>query len=155
KSPRFINERLISVAKYYQPESPDECLQKLCQFSELPPDAEIKTLSRKEIHCLSRAIQLLCKFSAKHEGSLNLLPKITARYYSRNGSVEYYLVEHEKLLTKGEAIVSVTSHRLDAVIVHRKNGTVYLRSRPGHHLHRICFSNDELDSEVEFKNAIR
>lgn len=155
KSPRFINECLISVAKYYQPESPDECLQKLCQFSELPPDAEIKALSRKEIHCLSRAIQLLCKFSAQYEGELNMLPKITARYYSSKGCVEYYLVGYEKLLTKGEAIVSVTSHRLDAVIVHRKNGTVYLRSRPGHHLHRIRFSNDEFESEIEFKDVIR
>jgi hypothetical protein len=155
KSPRCINSRLLAVAKYYQPQAPDEFLQKLCQLSELPEEAEIKALSRKEIHRLARAIQLLCEFSAKYEGSLSLLPKITARYYSRNGSVEYYLVGLEKLLTKGEAIVSVTSHYLDAVIVHRKNGTVYLRSRPGHHLHRIRFSNDEFESEVKFENAIR
>jgi hypothetical protein len=128
KSPRFINCRLIAVARYYQPQAPDEFLQKLCHLSKLSEEADIKALSRKETHRLSRAIQLLCEFSAKHEGSLSLLPKITARYYSRNGSVEYYLVGYEKLLTKGEAIVSVESHRLDAVIVHRKNGTVYLRS---------------------------
>jgi hypothetical protein len=155
KSSKFINSRLMAIAKYYQPESPDEFLHKLCQLAELSEGAEIKALSRKEIHRLARAIQLLCEFSAKYEGSLSLLPKITARYYSRNGSVEYYLVGHEKLLTKGKAIVSVRSHHLDAVVVHRKNGTVYLRSRPGHHLHRIRFSNDEFESEVEFEDSIR
>src|ERR1700722_1851250 len=54
KSPRFINSRLVAIAKYYQPESPDEFLQKLCQFSELPEEAEIKALSRKEIQRLSK-----------------------------------------------------------------------------------------------------
>ncbi|MFN0065128.1 MAG: hypothetical protein ACKVOH_02700 [Chlamydiales bacterium] len=69
--------------------------------------------------------------------------------------VAYYLVGFETLLSKSEAISWVDEHRLDAVIVHKKNGTIYLRSRPGHHLNQIHLTNDEYGEETEFENAIR
>lgn len=152
---KFSNTSIFSIAKYYQPESPEECLQKLCQLANIPIDTTLKALSKTEFQCLIKAIQLFCEFSSAHEGILSILPKISRRYHSAKGKVEYYLVGYETLLSKSEAISWVDEHRLDAVIVHRKNGTIYLRLRPGHHLNQIHLTNEDYGEETEFENAIR
>ena len=150
---KFSNTSIFSIAKYYQPDAPEECLQSLSQLADIPKDTTLKALSKDEFQRLVKAIQLFCQFS--HKGTLSISPKIFRRYHSAKGKVEYYLVGFETLLSKSEAISWVEEHRLDAVIVHRKNGTIYLRSRPGHHLHQIHLTNDEYGEETEFENAIR
>jgi hypothetical protein len=38
--------------------------------------------------------------------------------------------------------------------VHKNNKTLYLRSRPGHHLDKIHFLSDECEPEIKFENVI-
>lgn len=156
KSPKFFNAPLLAIAQYHQPEHPEEYLERLCLASKLAPDIKLNALSPEEFRHLTKAIQTICGFSSSQEGELALLPKISARYYSSNANkVEYYLVGFDILLTKTEAITWVKSHRLDAVIVHKSDGIIYLRSRPGHHLNQIHLTDQECGPEIEFKNAVR
>ena len=84
---KFSNNSIISIAKYYQPDSPEECLQKLCQLANIPKDATLKALSKNEFQRLVKAIQILCEFSSAHEGNLSVLPKISRRYHSAKGKI--------------------------------------------------------------------
>ncbi|HEY4831832.1 MAG TPA: hypothetical protein VIH61_04655, partial [Waddliaceae bacterium] len=58
---KFSSASILSIAKYYQPESPEEYLQKLCQLADVPIDATLKALSQDEFQRLVKAIQLFCK----------------------------------------------------------------------------------------------
>jgi hypothetical protein len=150
---KFSN--LLAIAKHYYPDSPEIWLDRLCQMADLSLKSKLKDLSNNAFRRLVKTIQLLCEFSASNAGNLQILPKISARYYSRDRKVEYYLAGFEELLTKAEAILWVETHRLDAVVVHKSNGVVYLRSRPGHHLNQIRFSEEVYGEEIEFKDALR
>ncbi len=152
---KFSDGFLLAIAKYYHPGCPETWLKKLCQIADLNSESRLKDLSNDAFRRLVKAIHLLCEFSASYEGKLQILPKISARYYSRDRKVEYYLAGFEYLLTKADAISWVEMHRLDAVIVHKSNGVVYLRSRPGHHLDQIRFSEEAYGKETGFKDALR
>jgi hypothetical protein len=104
-----------------------------------------RALSAKDFDKLLKAIQKLAGFSPENEHQVALIPKITARFYSAKQKVEFYLAGYEDLLTKNQAIKWVEAHKLDAVIVHKSNGEIYLRSRPGYHFDQIRFSQDDAD----------
>jgi hypothetical protein len=146
---------LIEIAKYYQPGNPKKYLEQLCQLTEFTADITPNSLSSKDFEMLIKAIQWLAGFSPENEHQIALLPKITARFYSIKRKVEFYLAGYEDLLTKNQAIKWVETHKLDAVIVHKSNGEIYLRSRPGHHFDQIRFSQKDYGTEKEFKDAIK
>jgi len=66
-----------------------------------------------------------------------------------------YRYDDDIVLTKSQAIKWVETHKLDAVIVHKSNGEIYLRSRPGHHFDQIRFPQKDYGTEKEFKDAVK
>jgi len=146
---------LFEIAKYYAPDAPEEYVKKICILANFPKDIDFKSISGQEFEIVIKAVQCLAGFSSDQEGTITALPKIAARYHSNDGALEFYITGHEEFISKNEAIHRIETHRLDAVVVHKDNGSIYLRSRPGHHLNRIHFSHNELNTQSEFKDAIR
>src|SRR5262249_8969972 len=131
---------LLKIARHLQPDSSRECVERLCQLTSLTKETDGTQLSTEEMQRLVRAIKMLTDFSAYALQLFSLTPRIVARFLSKDRSVEFDLTSHEDCLSKDEAETQITSHRLDAVIVHKADGSVYLRSRPGHHRNQIRFS---------------
>ena len=144
---------LTAIAKYYESLPGKVFLNELCEATKLQPSTKIKSLSNERFQLLVKSIVKLCNSSC--EGSFALLPKISARYYAEKPEfIELYLTDTQNVLSKEESIQWIESHRLDAVIVHKNNGTLYLRSRPGHHLDKIHFLNNECEPELKIENAL-
>lgn len=154
-STKYCDLPLIEIAKYYTPNNPTEFFNQLCAITGFSSDIKPRALSAKDFGKLLKAIQKLAGFSPENEHQLVPLPKITARFYSSKRKVEFYLAGYEDLLTKDQAIEWVATHKLDAVIVHKSNADVYLRSRPGHHFDQIRFTQHDNEFENEFKEAVR
>ena len=81
-----------------------------------------------------------------------LLPKIAAKIECPDKE-DLYLIGKDLTLTHQEAVNWVNSHRLDAVIVHRPNGSTHLRSRPRYHMQTLrlkwgqhCDVAEEIDT---------
>lgn len=154
-STKYLDLPLIEIAKYYFPSDPKKYLNQLCMISGFLPEVTPRSLSAKDFDKLLKAIQKLAGFSPENEHQVALLPKITARFYSAKRKIEFYLAGYEDLLIKSQAIKWVETHKLDAVIVHKSNGEIYLRSRPGHHFDQIRFSQKDYGTEKEFKDAVK
>lgn len=154
-STKYCDSPLIEIAKHYLPSNPTKYLNQLCAISGFSSEIMPHSLSPKDFDKLLKAIQKLAGFSPENEHQIALLPKITARFYSAKWKVEYYLAGYEDLLTKNQAIKWVETHKLDAVIVHKSNEEIYLRSRPGHHFDQIRFSQKDYGTEKEFKDAVK
>jgi hypothetical protein len=154
-SSKYCDSYLIEIAKHYQPKNPEEYLSQLCNITKLSPKIKPRNLSASNLDLLLSAMYQLAGFTKKNEGEFYPLPKITARLYSRQRSIEFYLAGYNHLLTKHQALEWVITHKLDAVIVHKSNGDVYLRSRPGHHLDKIHIAQKDYGAEKEFKDAVK
>lgn len=154
-STKYFDSPLIEIAKYYLPSDPAEYLNQLCTITGFSPKITPRALPAKDFDKLLKSIQQLAGFSPGNEHQVVLLPKITARFYSAKRKVEFYLAGYEDLLTKSQAIKWVENHQLDAVIVHKSNGEMYLRSRPGHHFDQIRFPQKDYGTEKEFKDAVK
>ncbi len=154
-STKYFDSPLIEIARYYLPSNPEEYLNQLCAICGFSSEIIPRVLSAKDFDTLLKAIQKLAGFSPENEHQVALIPKITARFYSAKRKVEFYLAGYEDLLTKNQAIKWVEAHKLDAVIVHKSNGEIYLRSRPGHHFDQIRFSQKDYGTEKEFKDAVK
>ncbi len=154
-STKYCDSLLIEIAKHYQPDDPQAYLRQLCALTALSPNTKPRSLAGQDFKRLLKIIQKLAGFSSENEYSFSLLPKITARFYSGDRKVELYLAGYEHLLTKQQAIEWVETHKLDAVIVHKNNGEMHLRSRPGHHFDQIRFKQKDYGVEKEFKDAVR
>lgn len=154
-STKYFDSSLIEIARYYLPSNPKEYLNQLCAMTGFSPEIIPRSLSAKDFDKLLKAVQQLAGFSPENEHQVALLPKVTARFYSAKWKVEFYLAGYDDLLTKNQAIKWVETHKLDAVIVHKSNGEIYLRSRPGHHFDQIRFSQKDYGTEKEFKDAVK
>lgn len=152
---KYFDRGLIEIAKYYLPSDPTKYLNQLCAITGFAAECMPRSLAAKDFDKLLKAIQKLAGFSPENEHQVALLPKITARFYSTKRKIEFYLAGYEDLLTKSQAIKWVETHKLDAVIVHKNNGEIYLRSRPGHHFDQIRFSQKDYGTEKEFKEAVK
>ncbi len=155
RSKKYYSASLLEIAKHYAPEKAEGYLRQLCKLTGISSNAQPKNLSKDHLQKLLEAIQVLNGFSKTNAWQFDLLPKITARFHSRDESIVQYLVGQTILLELTEAIEWVKTHRLDAVIVHQKSGKIYLRSRPGHHFNQIKFSEEEYGEPKNFKEAIR
>ena len=152
---RYYHSTLIAIAKHYEPNNPDNFLNTLCQLTHLKDIVKLSSFSKKEFQTLIWGLKQLSGFASNGTEEFHILPKITARFYSENAKVETYLVGSDQFLTKAEAIHWVETHRLDAVIVHKSNGSTYLRSRPGHHLNKIHLSQKDYGKDFEFEEIVR
>lgn len=154
-STKFCDSPLTELGKYYQPNNPKKYLEQLCALTGFTQEIKPRSLPSKDFERLLIAIQQLAGFTPENKHSFLFLPKITAKFYSANRKIEFYLAGYENLLTKAQALEWVETHKLDAVTVHKNNGEVYLRSRPRHHFDQICFTQKEYGIEQEFKDAVR
>jgi len=155
RSSKYFDSSLKEIAKHYQSGYAESYLKQLCELTGLTSQTKLSSLSSIDFEKLLNAIQKLAGFSFENDHPFSLLPKITAKFHSKDRTIESYLVGYETILSKQEAIQWIESHELDAVIVHRKEGDVYLRSRPGHHFNQIHFQQEEYGSNKEFKDAFR
>jgi hypothetical protein len=154
-STKWYRSPLRELSKHYRSEDPDAHLKQLTALTRLVPEKQLCSLSKCDFENVVRAIQVLCGFQQALYGEWRLLPKITARFSCNNPKTDLYLCGYEELLDKEEAMQRVASHQLDAVIVRRNNGEAYLRSRPRHHLNRICLSERDCDVGGGWDDAMR
>ncbi len=154
-SAKYRNSPLIEIAKYYQRSRPEEYLDKLCAITGFLPKIKPRSLPPEDLEKLLNAILKLAGFAPENKHRFSPLPKITARFCSTNQKVQLYLAGYEHLLSRLEAIEWVETHKLDAVIVRKSNGEIYLRSRPGHQIKQIHFKQSDYGKEKEFKDAVR
>ncbi len=132
QSKKYFNSTLKIIGEHYQPNAADAFADQLSSLAKVSPESKIKSLNKLEFDRLVMAIEKLCDYTSTDNESLSLLPKITAKIENGEGQEDTYLIGDSVVLSKEEAINWILSHRLDAVIVHGKNETVHLRSRPSH-----------------------
>ena len=132
QSKKYFNSTLKTIGEHYQPNAADAFADQLSSLAKISPESKIKSLNKLEFDRLVMAIEKLCDYTSTDNESFSLLPKITAKIENGEGQEDTYLIGDSVVLSKEEAINWILSHRLDAVIVHGKNETVHLRSRPSH-----------------------
>lgn len=74
-------------------------------------------------------IEKSCRYTPSGNEKFILLPKIYAHIESNQGK-DLYLVGNNALLSKEEVIEWISTHRLDGVLVHQNDRSIYIRSRP-------------------------
>ena len=136
-SKKYFNSSLKTLAKHYQPGSPDVFINQLSFLSDISPERKIKTLSQKELERLLISIEKLCGYNSTDNETFSLLPKIIAKIENGKDQEDTYLIGDSVVLSKKESIEWIQSHRLDGVIVQEGNGVTYLRSRPNHWIWNI------------------
>lgn len=146
---------LLKIAQRLQPDSSEECMDRLCRLTSLTPEADGSQLSVEEIDRLIGGIKMLTDFSVYARQAFSLTPKIVAQFLSKDHSLEFYISSREDCLRKDEAAAWVLSHRLDAVVVHKTDGSIYLRSRPGHHRNQVRFSETDFSQPFDYENVLR
>lgn len=154
-SPKYFKSSLGKIAKHYLSDNPENYLKRLCELTGFSSKTKLKSLSKANVEKLLNAVQELADFHVDKSRPFILLPKITAKFHSKDHRIESYLIGYEIILDKKEAIQWVEAHKLDAVIVHRGDAEIYLRSRPGHHFNQIHFKQEEYGADNEFKDALR
>jgi len=152
---KYRRSSLIAVAKHYAPDDPENYLKKLCRLTRLKDTIALSSFSKKQFQRLIWGIKQLAGYSSTGDEQFRLLPKITTRFYSEKAGIETYLVGSDQFLTKNEAIRWVDTHQLDAITVRKNNGTTYLRSRPGHHLHKIHLTQKNYGKDLGFEVIVR
>lgn len=143
KSKKYYNSNLHTIAEHYQPNDPDAYLVTLTSYTGVSAESKIKSLSIEEFDRLLRCIEKLSGFAVIGDEKFILLPKITAKLENSKDKEDSYLIGTDVVLSRSEAIEWILSHRLDAVIVRRRDGTSYLRSRPHH-----CIWNIQMAEEM-------
>lgn len=142
-SKKNFNSTLFGLAQYYQPNSPELFVRKLSSLCEISLDRKVKDLQQQELDQLLRSLEKLCGYAPVGDESVSLLPKIVGKIEKRNEE-DSYIIDGNIVLSKGEAIAWVQSHRLDGVVVHEKDGSVYLRSRPSNCIQHLNIRASEL-----------
>ena len=146
----------LRIAKRYQPASPEIFIDQLYALAFIPSNRDSLRLLPGEFQRFFSAILKLLKFSEHANKPFSLLPKVIGRFYSKEReSIHLYLTNNDQLLSKSDAISWIETHRLDAGIVSKGNGNVYLRSRPGRHCGQIRFAEQQFVKDLEFDNLIR
>lgn len=152
----YYSKPLLAIAQFYSPDHPKEYLAKLCHLSDLNPSTVPSNLLPKQFDKLVWAIEELAGGHQKlGDESFVQLPKIIGKFSSHHGKVDHYLVADKRILSKTEALNEVKAEKIDAVVVHRSDGTEYLRSRPGYTLPEIFVSKPEQIVAPNFKDLIR
>lgn len=135
---KYFQGSLKTIAKHYKPDNADTFAQRLSALTGIPVKTKVKTLVKQEFDKLLLGIEKLCDYALTGNETLYLMPKILGKI--ENGENEStYWIGGNTMLSKKEALEWVQTHRLDAVIVHGHNGSLYLRSRSDHWIQHIRF----------------
>lgn len=129
---KYYNSTLTTLGEHYQSKNPEGFVQKVAGFAGFSPERKINSLNKQEFDALMRAIEKYCGYSTLGSEALTLLPKITAKIENGKDKDDTYLIGDNLVLSREVAIEWILSHRLDGVIVHHRDGSINLRSRPGH-----------------------
>ncbi|GAB4229623.1 MAG: hypothetical protein Tsb0021_07450 [Chlamydiales bacterium] len=130
-SKKYNKSTVRLIAEHYHPKNADAFAMKLSSSIPVPIDKKLKSFTNIEFHKLLKVIEKSCGYELIGNEEASVLPKITAKI--ENGvDEESYLIGADLVLSKKEALEWVTMNRLEAVIVHHKNGSKNLRSRPKH-----------------------
>lgn len=117
----------------------------------VPETIKLKDLTPDKFESLLCSIEKLCGFFRTGNEEFFLLPKIAAKIECPEKE-DLYLVGKDLTLTYQEAINWINSHRLDAVVVHRSNESIYLRSRPRYRMQTLkitCEQHCDVAGELE------
>lgn len=142
-SKKYYNSNIQAIAEHYQPNNVEAFAYKLNSYTAIPLDKKIKSITKIEFEKLLKAIEKLCGFELVGNEESFVLPKITAKIENSTGKEDTYLIGTDLVLSKKEAMEWIIANRLDAVIVHQKNGSQHLRSRPAH-----CIWNIQIPEET-------
>ncbi len=137
KSKKYLNSSLRPLAAQYAPVDPEAFVTRLSSLTKIPPDRTVRSLNDTEFQSLVKGIERLCGYVKLGNELVILLPKIMAKIENGKGKEDIYLLEDNTVISKNEAIDQILKHRLDAVIVHERNGAIHLRSRPQHCIRHI------------------
>jgi len=152
RSKKMYQSDIYAIAKHYQPVHPEPFVQNLVMSSGISPKTKLKNLTHAKFEILLFSIEKICGFIRTGNEEFYLLPKIAAKIECPNKKI-LYLVGQDLTLTHDDAMDWITSHRLDAVIVHHPNNIMYLRSRPRYRIQSLkltweqhCEVTGELDT---------
>lgn len=138
KAKKYLKSDLKIIGEHYHPGSSLSFINQLCSSTTgISKERKIGSLNDLEFQRLILAIEKLCDYVPTDDQDFHLLPKITAKIENGKSQEDTYLIDDTMILSKKEAIQQISSHRLDGVIVHEKNGKIHLRSRPNHCIRNI------------------
>lgn len=83
---------------------------------------------------------MICRYKTVGDECFSLLPKISGKIERNSGQEDSYLIGNDLILSKKEVIDWILTNRLDGVLVHQQDGSVYIRSRPSHCMQSIHIS---------------
>ncbi len=153
---KYFDSTLKTLGEHYQPNNPEVFVQKVSAVAGFSPERKINSLNKIEFDALMRAIENYCGYSTIGNEILTLLPKITAKIENGAGKDDTYLIGDNIVLSKQEAIEWILSHKLDGVVVHHRDNSVSLRSRPGHQIWNIKTHESVLPpSEGKIETLVR
>lgn len=152
----YYNKPLLAIAQFYSPDNPTEYLSQLCLLSSLDRSSIPSQLASQHFAKLVWAIEEIAGAHQKlGDESFEQLPKIIGKFSTHHGKTDQYLIADQRILSKKEALAEVKNEKIDAVVVHRLDGTEYLRSRPGQTLPEIYLGKPEKVELPDFKDLIR
>ncbi len=144
RSKKYYDSTLKTIAEHYQPKATEKFLKQLSSCTKISPDTKIKFLNLQEFDRLIIGIEKLCGYTFTGDETFSLLPKIIAKIENAKNQENTYLIEDHIILSKTEAVEWISSHRLDGVIVHQKDGGFHLRSRPTYSMWNIRMPQQSL-----------
>jgi hypothetical protein len=149
---KYYTSTLKAIAEHYQPKDPDEFLLRLTSYIPLPFDKKICSLSKQKFDCLLLAIEKVCGYTHIGNESFILLPRIYAHFENSHPPHDTYAITDNTILSKEEVVKRIVTHRLDGIIVHRDDGTIYIRSRPTYsmwNIHMPAKLLPSIDGEID------
>lgn len=154
-SKKYYNSTVQVIAEHYHPKNADAFATKLSSSISVPLDKKLKSFTDIEFQKLIKAIEKSCGYELIGNEETCVLPKITAK--TENGDLEdTYLIGTDLVLSKKEAMEWVKTNRLDAVIVHHKNGSEHLRSRPSHCIWSVQIPEEAISpTQGEIETLVR
>ena len=142
-SKKYYNATVQMIAEHYHPKNAEAFVTMLSCRIPVSIDKKLKFFTNIEFQKLLKVIEKSCGYELLGNEEISVLPKITAKIENDAGE-DTYLIGTDLVLSKKEAMEWVKTNRLDAVIVHHKNGSEHLRSRPSHCIWTICISEETI-----------
>ncbi|MBM3193180.1 MAG: hypothetical protein FJZ59_02970 [Chlamydiae bacterium] len=102
------------------------------KYGDFSENRSLKSLSKEELEILTKAICKACDYRQVSDEYIGPLPKIIGKIEIIRENVDSYLIEGNIILSQKEVLDWIKDHRLDAIVVHEKNGKCYVRSRHHH-----------------------
>ena len=141
---KYFNSTLKAIAKLYDSKNPDRYFLQLISHISVCQDKKISAFSKEEFQKLLVAIEKLCGYTPLGNENFTAIPRIYAHIESNKPPYEGYLIAGNVILSKQEVIEWITTHRLDGIIVHQKDGKMHVRSRPSYLMRNIHITEEQL-----------